>query len=59
MLFRTWHRRGRMPDVRWERIWTVLATCAQQNRSAFDFIYRSIIAHFNEYSFPSLLPLPP
>ena len=45
---------------RWcERIWTVLATCAQQSRSAFDFLYRSIIASFNDQPFPSLLPLPP
>jgi transposase len=45
---------------RWcERIWTVLATCAQQGRSAFQFIYDAIIAHFNDQPFPSLLPLPP
>jgi transposase len=45
---------------RWcERIWTVLATCAQQGRSAFEFIYQSIIAYFTDQPFPSLLPLPP
>ena len=45
---------------RWcERIWTVLATCAQQGRSAFEFIYHSIIAHLTDQPFPSLLPLPP
>ena len=45
---------------RWcERIWTVLATCAQQGRSAFEFIYRSIVAYFTDQPFPSLLPLPP
>ena len=45
---------------RWcERIWTVLATCVQQGRSAFEFIYNSVIAHFTNQSFPSLLPLPP
>jgi transposase len=45
---------------RWcERIWTVLATCAQQGRSAFEFLYHSIIAHFTDQPFPSLLPLPP
>ncbi len=38
-----------------ERIWTVLATCASQGRNAFDFIYRSIQAHFSDQSFPSLL----
>jgi len=45
---------------RWcERIWTVLATCAQQGRSAYEFIYHSIVAHFTDRPFPSLLPLPP
>ena len=45
---------------RWcERIWTVLASCAQQSRSAFEFIYHSIIAYFTDQPFPSLLPLPP
>ena len=42
-----------------ERIWTTLATCAQQGRSAFEFIHHSIIAHFTDQPFPSLLPLPP
>ena len=45
---------------RWcERIWTVLATCAQQGRSAFEFIHAAITAHFTDQPFPSLLPLPP
>jgi transposase len=45
---------------RWcEHIWTILATCAQQGRSAFDFIHHSIIAYFTDQRFPSLLPLPP
>jgi len=45
---------------RWcERIWTVLATCAQQGRSAFEFLHRSILAYFTDQPFPSLLPLPP
>jgi transposase len=45
---------------RWcERIWTVLATCAQQGRSAFDFLYHSIVAHFTSQPSPSLLPIPP
>ena len=48
------------PGRRWcERIWTVLETCAQQARSAFQFIYRSIVAHFTHQSFPSLLPQGP
>ena len=45
---------------RWcERIWTTLATCAQQGRSAFEFIHHSIVAHFTDQPFPSLLALPP
>jgi transposase len=38
-----------------ERIWTVLATCASQERNAFDFICQSIQAHFSDQPFPSLL----
>lgn len=45
---------------RWcERIWTVLATCAQQGRSAFDFLCDTIVAHFTRQSAPSLRPQPP
>jgi transposase len=45
---------------RWcERMWTVLATCAQQGRSAFQFLYQSLLAYFTKQSPPSLLPLPP
>jgi len=45
---------------RWcERIWTLLATWAQQGRSAFEFIFHSIVAYFTDQPFPSLLPLPP
>ncbi|MGQ9607646.1 MAG: IS66 family transposase [Thermogutta sp.] len=45
---------------RWcERIWTVLATCAQQDRSAFQFLHQSILAYFTDQPLPSLLPLPP
>lgn len=45
---------------RWcERIWTILATCAQQGRSAFEFIHDSILAYFTAQPCPSLLPLPP
>lgn len=41
---------------RWcERIWTVLATCAQQGRSAFHFLHQSILAHFQARPFPPLL----
>ena len=45
---------------RWcERMWTVLATCVQQRRSAFVFLYESIVAHFQGHCSPSLLPQPP
>ncbi|MBN1423945.1 transposase, partial [Candidatus Fermentibacteria bacterium] len=39
-----------------ERIWTVMATCAQQGRSAFDFLFESVVAYFEERPGPSLLP---
>ncbi len=38
-----------------ERIWTVMATCAQQGRSVFDFLERVVHAHFNSQPIPSLL----
>ncbi|MGB2987657.1 MAG: IS66 family transposase [Phycisphaerae bacterium] len=42
---------------RWcERIWTVLATCAQQGRSTFEFLVGSITAHWSDHPTPSLLP---
>lgn len=45
---------------RWcERIWTVLATCVQQNRSAFLFLCDSIVAHLKKQASPSLLALQP
>jgi transposase len=45
---------------RWcERIWTTLATCSQQNRSAFDFLHQAISAHFNDQPPPTLLPVNP
>jgi transposase len=45
---------------RWcERMWTVLATCVQQGRSAFTFLHQSLLAYFTKQPFPSLLPLPP
>ena len=39
-----------------ERLWTVIATCALQGRSAFEFILKAVEAHFNCESPPSLLP---
>lgn len=45
---------------RWcERIWTVVATCAQQGRAAFQFLLDSIHAYFSGASPPSLLPSGP
>lgn len=42
---------------RWcERVWTVLATCRQQNRRVFDFFRDAIIARFQHQPAPSLLP---
>lgn len=42
---------------RWlERIWTVMATCAQTGRSVFDFLHDSLSAYFGDQPPPSLLP---
>jgi transposase len=41
---------------RWlERIWSTMATCAQQGRSVFEFLVESVQSHFNGYSGPTLL----
>jgi transposase len=39
-----------------ERIWTVVATTAQQGRSAFEFLHQAIVAWFSKAKAPSLLP---
>jgi transposase len=45
---------------RWcERIWTVVATCAQQGRSVFQFLLDSVQAHLSDATQPSLLPSGP
>jgi len=45
---------------RWcERIWTVIATCAQQGRTAFQFLLDSVQAYLSGTSPPSLLPSGP
>jgi transposase len=45
---------------RWcERIWTVIATCAQQGRSTFQFLLDSVQAYLSGTSPPSLLPSGP
>jgi transposase len=41
---------------RWcERIWTVVATCAQQGRSVFEYLYAAVVASFQQTAVPSLL----
>ena len=41
---------------RWsERIWTVIATCALQGQSVFDFLHKSVLACWEETTFPRLL----
>ena len=43
--------------MRWcERAWSVLATCAQQGRRAFQFFHDALLAHFTAQPAPSLLP---
>ena len=39
-----------------QRIWTVIASCTQQGRSVFEFLYESISAYFREIEGPSLIP---
>jgi hypothetical protein len=42
--------------MRWcERIWTTLATCKKQNRNVLDFIHESLIAHWSNKEYPSLI----
>ena len=38
-----------------ERIWTVIATCALQKRSAYHWMHQAIEAYFNGQPIPSLL----
>ncbi len=38
-----------------ERLWTVIATCALQGRSAFEFIFKAVDAYFHDTPAPSLL----
>jgi transposase len=41
---------------RWlERIWSTMATCAQQGRSVFEFLVESVQSHFNGHPGPVLL----
>ncbi len=38
-----------------ERIWTVMATCAQQGRSVFEYLRQAVEGHFGGETAPSLL----
>jgi transposase len=41
---------------RWcERIWTVVATCVQQGRSVFEYLYEAVAAFLQQTAVPSLL----
>ena len=41
---------------RWcERIWTAIATCCQQGRSVFEFLFQVVEAHFHQQPSPTLL----
>lgn len=42
-----------------ERIWTAIATCSQQQRSVFEFLYQTVSNHFAGKPTPSLLPSGP
>lgn len=45
------------PGQRWsERIWTVVATCAQQARSVFSFLHNAVSAFFANDPVPRLVP---
>ncbi len=45
---------------RWcERIWTLIATCTQQQRSVFEYLREAVTAHFNDQPIPSLIPAEP
>ena len=39
-----------------ERLWTVIATCALQGRSAFNFILQAVKSYFRNGPAPSLIP---
>jgi hypothetical protein len=42
--------------MRWcERIWTTIATCKKQQRNVLDFIHETVIAHWSNKKYPSLI----
>ena len=40
-----------------ERLWTVIATCSLQGKSAYEFILKSVEAYFYNKASPSLIPV--
>jgi len=51
----TQRTRGESGRAWCERIWTALATCRQQRRSLYEFLSRTLEAHFGGHPTPSLL----
>ena len=51
--------RGEAGRLWCERIWTVMATCAQQGRSVFEFLCAAVRAHLNGHPIPNLNPAGP
>jgi transposase len=42
--------------MRWcERIWSTIATCKKRNRNVFDFIHQSVLDHWSNGKYPSLI----
>jgi transposase len=48
--------RGEKGQRRSERIWTVMATCAQQGRSVWEYLNAAVGSYFQGEATPSLLP---
>lgn len=51
--------RGETGRLWCERIWTAVATCARQDRSVFEYLHQTLVAHFAAQPTPSLLPAGP
>jgi len=51
--------RGRAGQLWSERIWTVIATCGQQGRSAYEYLVSAITAHCRHQPIPSLVLVGP
>jgi len=42
--------------MRWcERAWTTIVTCKKQQQNVFDFIHESVITHWSNKKYPSLI----